>query len=198
MAGAPDDISYLSTLVSENKRDLIEKVLEYRTRYLTAVLENIEQPHNASAVIRSCDIFGVQDLHVIESEASFRAQTTIAKGANKWVDVYQYSTTKKCIDDLKQKGYRIVATTPHAKGITLSELSLDRKTALLFGTEVTGLSDEAIEMADEYVTIPMFGFTESFNISVSAAICLHTLITKLHATDIDWQMPEEEKKSAAA
>ncbi len=195
MSRAPDDIDYLSTLVSDNKREAIERVLAYRTRFITVVLENILQPHNASAVIRSCDIFGIQDLQVIENDTAFRAQTAIAKGATKWVDIHRYGSTKQCITQLKKNGYRVVAATPHERGYTLDELPINRKTALLFGTEVTGLSDEAIALADDYVTIPMFGFTESFNISVSAAICLHTLIMKLHASTIDWHMPEREKKA---
>ncbi len=190
-----DDIAYLSTLVSENKRKLIAKVLEYRTRYLTVALEDITQPHNASAVIRSCDIFGVQDMHVIESEQAFNAINTVAKGASKWIDLYRYKNTKECITTLKKNGYRIVATTPHERGYTLSELPINQKIALLFGTEITGLSDESIALADDFVTIPMFGFTESFNISVSAAICLYHLITKIHASDIAWQLTSAEKET---
>ncbi len=195
MSRGLDDIDYLLSLVSDNKRKIIEKVLKHRTRHIAIVLENILQPHNASAVIRSADIFGVQDLHVVENETIFRAQTTIAKGANKWVDIQRYETTKECIFQLKKDGYRIVATTPHERGYTLDDLPINQKMALLFGTETSGLSAEAIELADDYVTIPMFGFTESFNISVSAAICLHTLIMKLHASSIAWHMPEDEKRA---
>ncbi len=195
MPGTSDDIAYLSTLVSENKRDLIKKVLAYRTRYLTVALEDITQPHNASAVIRSCDIFGVQNMHVIESEQAFNALNAVAKGASKWVDLYRYKNTKECVATLKKNGYRVVATTPHERGYTLSELPINQKIALLFGTEITGLSDESIALADDFVTIPMFGFTESFNISVSAAICLYQLITKIHASDIAWQLSSAEEET---
>ncbi|HLE76314.1 MAG TPA: RNA methyltransferase [Candidatus Babeliales bacterium] len=195
MPGALDDIAYLSSLVSENKRTLIEKALEYRTRYLTVAIENTTNPHNASAIVRSCDIFGVQDMHIIQSSDAFRALNTVAKGASKWVDLYPHKTTASCISQLKQQGYRIVATTPHERGYTLSELPVTQKTALLFGTEITGLSDEAIALADDFVTIPMFGFTESFNISVSAAICLYDFITRLHASDSVWQLTAAEKET---
>ncbi len=195
MLGTSDDIAYLSTLVSENKRTLIAKALEYRTRYLTVALEDITQPHNASAVIRSCDIFGVQDMHVIESAQAFSALNAVAKGASKWVTLHRYKNTKECIETLKKNGYRVVATTPHERGYTLSELPINQKIALLFGTEITGLSDESIALADDFVTIPMFGFTESFNISVSAAICLYHLITKIHASDIAWQLSSVEKET---
>ena len=195
MTGTSEDIAYLSTLVSENKRKLIAKALEYRTHYLTVALEDIRQPHNASAVIRSCDIFGVQDIQVIESEEAFNALNTVAKGASKWVNLYRYKNMKECVATLKKNGYRIVATTPHERGYTLSELPINQKIALLFGTEITGLSDESIALADDFVTIPMFGFTESFNISVSAAICLYHLITKIHASDIAWQLSSAEKET---
>ncbi len=194
MAGT-DDVAYLATLVSENKRALIENALKYRTRYLTIALEGLTNSHNASAVMRSCDIFGVQDLHIIESEQAFRSLNTVAKGASKWVSAQRHGSTKECISQLKKDGYRIVATTPHERGYTLSELPINQKTALFFGTEITGLSDEVLEQADDFVTIPMFGFTESFNISVSAAICLYDLITRLHASDISWQLTDAQKET---
>lgn len=186
------EIAYLNSLVTENKQQKIKEVLAYRTRYITAALENIEQPHNASAVIRSCDIFGVQDMHVIEEHALFTPQNTIAKGATKWVDLYRYPTTTRCINTLKAKGYRIIATTPHERGYMLPALPLDQKIALLFGTEATGLSDEALAAADGYVTIPMFGFTESFNISVSVSLCLYHIISTLHQSSLSWQLSREE------
>lgn len=195
MPGAPDDIAYLSSLVSENKCNLIEKVLEYRTRYLTVAVENTTNPHNASAVVRSCDIFGVQDVQIIQSSEAFSALNTVAKGASKWVDLHPYKTTASCITQLKQQGYRVVATTPHERGYTLSELPINQKVALFFGTEITGLSDEVIELADDFVTIPMFGFTESFNISVSAAICLYDLITRIHASDVAWKLTDAKKET---
>ncbi len=189
------EIAYLNSLVTENKKQIIEEVLAYRTRYVTVALENILQPHNANAVIRSSDIFGVQDIHIIEEHEPFKVADTIAKGATKWVDIYRYPTTVRCINTLKAQGYRIVATTPHAHGYTLSALPLDQKIALLFGTEVTGLSDQALAAADDFVTIPMFGFTESFNISVSVSICLYHIISVLHQSNISWRLPQEEKEN---
>lgn len=188
------EIDYLNSLVTENKRIKIEEVLSYRTRYITVALENILQPHNASAVIRTCDIFGVQDIHVIEEFEPFTPQNAIAKGATKWVDLYRYPTTTRCITTLKAQGYRIVATTPHERGYTLSTLPLDQKIALLFGTEGTGLSDEALAAADDFVTIPMFGFTESFNISVSVSLCLYHIFSVLHQSKIAWQLSNEERQ----
>ncbi len=187
------EIKRLFELVTDNKRERFTQVLGNRTRHITVALENVLQPHNASAVIRSCDIFGVQDLHVIEAIKSFKADNAIAKGAADWIDITRYSETQACIDRLKKSGYRIVATTPHERGRSLADLPLDKKVALFFGTEVTGLSPEVLAAADDFVTIPMYGFTESFNISVSVAICLYHAITSLHASKIHWQLSPQER-----
>jgi len=191
--GKWQEITYLTSLISSSKQQKINEVLANRTRYVTVALENIEQPHNASAVLRSSDIFGVQDVHVIEEQYHFTPQNTIAKGALKWIDIYRYSTTQQCIATLKKKGYCVVATTPHERDYTLPALPLNQKVALLFGTEVTGLSKEALAGADAFVTIPMFGFTESFNISVSTSICLYHIISQLHQSQYSWKLSDQER-----
>ena len=192
-------INYLSDLVSDNRQAKFDEVLNFRTRHLTIVLEDLYQPHNASAVLRSCDIFGIQDIHVVENKNAYTVHRDIALGSPKWLSVHKYKTYEnnslECIQQLKQKGYRIIATTPHEKDCSILDLPVDKPLALIFGTELTGISDTVREHADEFVKIPMFGFTESFNISVSAAICLHTLVTKLHQLEtVDWHLNEEEKE----
>jgi tRNA (guanosine-2'-O-)-methyltransferase len=171
-------------------------VLQQRTRHLTFVLENIYQPHNASAVLRSCEISGIQDVHIIENTNSFKPSQNVAMGAAKWLDIYKYNqdenNTVSCIKQLKKHGYRIVATTPHTKDVLLEDLPVEKPLALLFGTELTGLSKTALDNADEFVRIPMHGFTESYNISVSAALCAYQLSRKLHRSDIQWQLTEDE------
>ncbi len=189
---------YLSGFATENKRSKIEQVLDHRTRYVTVVLEDIYQPQNASAVVRSCDCFGIQDLYVIENRNIFEVKAGVTLGASKWVDIHRYNranedNTVTCLTELKQRGYRLIATTPHRDDCLLHELPLEGKMALLFGTEELGLSETALSMADEYVRIPMFGFTESFNISVSVAICLYHIISALHQSDIQWQLTPEER-----
>lgn len=190
-------ISYLSNLISENRRAKFDEVLNYRTRHITIALEDLYQPHNASAVLRSCDIFGIQDIHIIENRNAYIVNRDIALGSPKWLNTYTYkekeNNTLNCINHLKEKGYRIVATSPHEKDCTIEELSVDKPLALIFGTELTGISDTVREHADEFVKIPMFGFTESFNISVSAALCLHSLTAKLHKSDADWHLNDVEK-----
>ncbi|OYT10356.1 MAG: rRNA methyltransferase [Bacteroidetes bacterium 4572_112] len=188
---------YLFGFISDNKKNLFEKNILNRTRQLTVVLENIYQPHNASAVLRSCDLFGVQDVHIIENSNRYTLSEEVAMGSSKWLNMYKYNkaedNTTACFDKLRADGYRIVATTPHEKDVMLDELPLDQKTALVFGTELDGLSDIAMENADAYVKIPMYGFTESFNISVSAALSMFHLSEKIRKSDIDWQLTEEEQ-----
>src|SRR5579863_7778092 len=144
-------IEQLLAYLTDNKREKMEAVLENRTRYITVVLEDLFQPHNASAALRTCDIFGIQDVHVVEAQHSFKAVPTIAMGASKWVDVQSYSSITDSIAALKKQGYRIVATTPHRQSYSLPGLPLDQKTALIFGSEQTGLSDAALAQADMFV-----------------------------------------------
>lgn len=189
-------IEYLSGFITENRFKQLTRVLEHRTRYLTVVLEDIYQSQNASAVLRTCDCFGVQDVHIIENKNEYNINPDVALGASKWLSLNYYNkkenNTLDAIQQLKQQGYRIVATTPHTDDVDLEEFDLSKgKTALVFGTELTGVSDVVMENADEFMKIPMYGFTESFNISVSAAISLHHLIYKLKNSDIDWQLGKD-------
>ncbi len=187
-------LNYLAEFVTEHKRALMDNALKQRTRYLTVVLEDVYQAHNASAVVRSCDSFGIQDVYAIEKRHAFNTTNAISRGAAQWLTIHHFKETADCLHALREKGYRIVATSPSsAQANTLSALPLDQKTALIFGTERQGLSDYALSNADALVTIPMVGFTESLNISVSAAICMHDLRQRLLQSDSAWQLTEEEK-----
>jgi len=191
--------NYLLGFISENKRGKFDQVLRHRTRYITIVLEDIFQPHNASAVLRSCDCFGIQDVHIIENANRYQVNPDVALGSSKWLSLYKYNAssqnTAACLDGLKNQGYRIAATSLHKNGYMLDELPLDQKTALVFGTEMHGLSDVGMQMSDCFLKIPMYGFTESFNISVSAALCLYHLTEKLRHSDISWQLSPQEKNT---
>jgi len=191
-------IQFLETVMKEERIELIEKNVNERTRYITVVLENIFQPQNASAVMRSCDCFGVQDLHVIENSNKYELNPDVVMGSSKWIDLKRYDSkdenTLDTINSLKKEGYRIIATTPHTNDVLLPDFDLSKgKSAFFFGTELTGLSDIVMEHADEFVKIPMYGFTESFNISVSASIVLNHLASSLRRSNVDWQLTEEEK-----
>lgn len=189
-------LKYLESFITENKRTLFDKIITQRTKHITVALEDIYQSQNASAVLRTCDCFGIQDVHIIENKNTYSVNPDVALGATKWLNLKKYNqeenNTLACYHALREKGYRILATTPHKDDALLDELSLDTKIALVFGTELEGLSDVAIENADAYVKIPMYGFTESLNISVSAAITLHHLTEKLRNSKLDWQLKEEE------
>ena len=183
--------------LTESRRARFEEVLSYRTRHLTVVLENLLQPHNASAILRNCDCFGIQDVHIIENDKVFNPAEEIARGAQKWVTQKRYNklnnNTGVCIQALRADGYRIVAATPHANDIEISDLNLDDRTAIVFGSEWPGLSEEVMTEADQHIRIPMYGFTESFNISVSAAILLSSLRMRLESSDLNWKLNEEEQ-----
>lgn len=183
-----------SELFSENKRELFDRLVQNRTRHISVVLEDIFQSHNASAVLRSCDCFGVQDVHVVETRNAFNPNSDVSMGSNKWVDYYKHRSIVDTYDALRKKGYRIVATLPHENDTMLPDLDISQPTALVFGTELTGLTQEAIDHADAYVKIPMYGFTESFNISVCAALSLFYLTEKMRKDpSVQWRMTPEEQ-----
>ena len=190
-------LNYFCRFISENRSAKMDQVLMNRTRHITVVIENIYQPHNASAVLRSCDCFGIQDLHIIENTHKYKINSDIVLGSGKWVNVIKHhgtsNNTLNCINKLKLNGYKIIATTPHTEGIPLEEFQIESKLALFYGNEVDGLSNEVIANADGFLKIPMFGFTESLNISVTAAICMHHLTWKLRETEVFWRLPTEEK-----
>ena len=178
-----------SQLFSPHKRQLFDKLVLNRTRHICVVLEDIFQPHNASAVLRSCDCFGVQDVHVVENHNKYAPNSDVTMGSDKWVDFYKHPDILQTYDQLRQKGYRIIATLPHENDTLITQLDISQPTALVFGTELTGLSQEAIDHADGYVKVPMYGFTESFNISVCAALSLFYLTERMRANpSIHWQL----------
>jgi len=192
-------IKYLEQFITTERLELFHKLLNQRTRYITVVLEDIYQSQNASAVLRTADCFGIQDVHIIENKNKYQINPDVALGASKWLNLVKYNQQKnntlEAISHLRQKGYRSVATTPHTQDVSLEDFDLTQgKTALFFGTELKGLSNEMIDHADEFLKIPMFGFTESFNISVSAAIILHHLTTSLRKSEINWQLSDHEKE----
>lgn len=190
-------INYLSAFISDNRKARFDEVISHRTNYITVVLENLYQAHNASAVLRSCDCFGIQDVHFIENKNSLRISADVAMGSSNWLTIHRHkeaeNNTREALASLKAQGYKIVATTPHKNDYTLDTLPVDHKMALVFGTEIDGISPTVFEMADEFVKIPMYGFTESFNISVCAALCMYELTTRVRKEVHDYLLTEDEK-----
>ncbi len=185
-------LEYLESFLTEERKNRFSEVLKYRTKFLTVVAEDVYHLHNASAIVRSCEIFGIQELHLTEGRFGKRIDKNIALGAQQWVDILSYDNTKNCMDSLRDSGYLIVAATPAGKTIDLEDFKLTQKTALFFGTEKEGLTEEVLQSADRYLSIPMVGFTESLNVSVSAAIILQKLTSELRTSNLPWRLSEDE------
>jgi tRNA (guanosine-2'-O-)-methyltransferase len=193
-----EKIEFFKQFVTEKRYELFEKVIEERTQYITVLLEDIYQPQNASAVLRSCDCFGVQDVHIIENKNEYRLNPEVALGSSKWLSLKKYNAlennTLDAINVLKKQGYRIIATGPHNEDSTPETFDIRKsKFALMFGSELPGLSDIALANADEYLKIPMYGFTESFNISVSAAVIMNRLTQRLRSSDINYKLSKDKR-----
>lgn len=188
-------LDYLQNFITEERKQRFLEIISQRTNHFTVAMEDVFQMHNTSAVVRTCEVFGVQQAHSIEGRYGKRLDEKIAMGAQKWVDVFRYDDTQKCIDILREKGYQIVATTPHKDAYLLNDFDISKKSAFFFGTEKEGLSEQVLAQADTYLKIPMVGFTESLNISVAVAIVLQQLTDKLRRSNIKWQLTDEERYS---
>lgn len=190
--------TYLEGFVTEKRKNTFKNILLNRTRHFTVVLEDIFQQHNSSAVIRSCDVFGIQDIHIIENKYHSKLSRHVAKGSQKWLNLNNYkedkNNTKDCLTRLKNEGYQIIATSPHNNTCTLHDLDISKKSAFIFGVEKSGVSEEVLINSDEILTIPMVGFTESLNISVAAAIILENLTNKLRNSNYPWRLSEKEQE----
>ena len=187
-----DLLTYLEGFITENRKEGFLRVLKNRTKHFTIAMEDVFQLHNTSAVMRSCEVFGIQELNVIEQKFGKSIDKEIAMGAEKWVDINRFSSIQDCITNLKGKGYQIIATTPHNDSCLLHEFDITKPSALFFGTERDGLSEEVMQQADGFLKISMVGYTESLNISVSAAIIIQDVTNRLRQSDINWQLSEEE------
>ncbi|MFL0099717.1 TrmH family RNA methyltransferase [Tenacibaculum maritimum] len=191
-------LKYLEGYLTDRRKTLFEEVLKERTRHFTVVLEDIYQAHNASAVVRSCDIFGIQDVYAIENMYVNKVSRHVAKGSQKWLDFHRFNrdtnNTKDCLNALRSNGYQIIGTTPHNDSCMLADFDITKKSAFVFGVEKEGISDYVKQEADGFLKIPMVGFTESLNISVAAAIILQDVTTRLKKSEVLWKLSEEEKE----
>ena len=193
-----EQVEYLSEFVTDYKNDLFRRLIAERTSYVTMVLEDFYQQHIFCYVLRSCDCFGIQNGHVIENMNSFTDNSEFSMGAADWLTVHRHrkreNNTVETIEMLKSQGYRIVATTPHERDTFIDDIDLYKgKMAFFMGTELSGLSDDVLSRADEFVKVPMYGFTESYNVSVCAALLMYSVVQRLRQTDIDWHLPEEDR-----
>lgn len=192
-------LQYLQTFLTDNKKELFEKALAQRTRFLVCVMENVIDEHNTNAVIRSCECTGVQDVFIISGGKGFKPAKGVMRGSGKWSTLIRYNeaaghTATQCMLDLKSKGYKIVVTSPHGQAVPLSMLDISKPVAVCFGHEQTGISQALTEHADEFVKIPMAGFTESFNVSVAAGIILYDITRRIRNSNVPWNLSEKEKQ----
>lgn len=187
----------LAEHLTERKRELFETIADNRTRYLSIVLEDIYQAQNTSAIQRSAESWGVQDLYIIENEHYFKHHKRIAKGAGNWLTLHRFNKEKnnseKCFQELKEKGYTIAVTALTNDSIPLQQLDLSQKTAVVMGTELTGISETALRYADTKVIIPTYGFTESLNVGAAASIIIQNLVERIRKENLPWQLSESEK-----
>jgi tRNA (guanosine-2'-O-)-methyltransferase len=195
----PEDyiLSEFYNILTDDRIKLFEKIIAERTNHLTVISEDIFQEHNASAIVRTCDSFGIQTLHLIETRNTYQVNEGISRGSNQWVTLeHHYSegkTTTDILNQLKSRGYKIAATSPHAIEYDIFNLPIDKPLALLFGAEKKGVTTEAMENADYLVRIPMYGFAESLNVSVAAAITLNILRNRLNQSSTSWKLSDKEK-----
>ncbi|MBL7856580.1 MAG: RNA methyltransferase [Cyclobacteriaceae bacterium] len=193
-------LQHLEQFVSDHKKEFVARVLEQRTRQVTVVLEDIYQSQNASAVIRTCECMGLQDVHIVENTAKYHFNIRVLKGANKWIDLIRYrekheNNTETCFSRLRKNGYKILVADPAPDGISIHDVDCSsEKLALVFGNELRGVSAYALEKGDQKVRVPMYGFTESLNISVSVAISLNSLMLKLRQQGAFRGLSQEEQE----
>jgi len=191
----PHDLTaHLEQFVSSNKQQKINAVLQNRTNHLTLVLENIYQPQNASATLRTAECLGIQNIHVIEKTNTYRPNKDISLGSSKWVDIHRYPDSSDCFAELRSQGYRLIVTSPHETGQLPETLEIEPKSALIFGTEMDGVSKMALEQADAVLRLPIYGFAESYNLSVSVAMTFYTLIQRLRHSCVNWQLSPQQKQ----
>lgn len=187
-------IEYLAEFMLPERLATLRRAIDSRTKYMTLLAENMFHPQNASALVRHCEAFGVQSMHTVQTLCKFNPNVDIVRGTDKWIDIYHHRSTAEALAHLKSEGYRIVATTPHKQSCTPESFDVTKgKFAIVMGTEKTGISEEVMAAADEFLRIPMCGMVESLNVSACAAIIVYMLSERMRHEVEDWKMTEEEQ-----
>jgi tRNA (guanosine-2'-O-)-methyltransferase len=169
---AIDAVRALEPLVIAERRERIERAVAGRTHAVIAVIEGLTDPHNASAILRTCDALGVHEVHAIERNARVKMTTRVTKGAEKWMDLRRHDEPARCAQELKRRGYKLYVADMRATR-SLESIAEEPRVALAFGNEHAGISPALREAADGAFAIPMQGMVESFNVSVAAGIALY-------------------------
>lgn len=171
-------IDAVTPMLQEGRIETLEAGLECKLQSLTVVLENLYDPHNGAAAVRSSEAFGLCELHTIDGETgAFHAAPDVCVGSQKWIDLHGHPSATACAKELKERGFVLCATVPGAP-MELEEIPVDKPLALWFGNEREGLSETAQQLCDHRVSIAMQGFCQSFNLSVSVAMFVHRLAAK--------------------
>lgn len=186
----PDDLAPIAEHIGLGRVGRVAAALDQRVGGVVCVMEAVRRRHNASAILRSCEAFGVHEVHFVT--AGFRSSKGAARGSERWVDLHQQPTTGAALDELKGRGFRIYVADLSKDAWTPETVPVDQPLALLFGSEVRGVSTEARARADGTVCVPMHGLTESLNVSVSAAILLHAVAERRRAL-VGPDLPPERK-----
>jgi tRNA (guanosine-2'-O-)-methyltransferase len=167
---------YLTGFLTEHRCQRIKEVIESRTTSVIPVLEGIYDRGNISAVMRSAEAFGLYEMHVIELSEKFKVSARVSKGADKWLDVQRSKNTRECLVKLKDRGYKIYATHLDEKSVSIETLDFTQPSALVFGNEKLGVTQDVLDLCDQSVIVPMYGFVQSFNISVAAALSFFHIV----------------------
>jgi len=171
----------------------IDEVVSQRVRGLTLVLEQVHDPHNLAAILRSAEGLGLQDLHVVEGPKGFRPSQAVTQGADKWIDVHRHESAAACAGQLRARGFRLFGSQLEGQARSLQELPAAEKLALVFGNEHAGLSEAFAGHCDGFFRIPMSGFSQSFNVSVAVGITLATAMQNRRTLGLGGDLSEEEQ-----
>lgn len=188
----------LKAHLTPERLERIESVASQRTRKITLILEDVRQEHNTGALLRTADILGVQDVHLVSQNYEARLAQAIAKGSTNWVNLIRHQdresdNLENCLSQIKAQGYQLLVADPDGD-VALPELHYTgQPMAVLMGSEWEGVSEQAKAAADVKVGIPQYGFTQSFNVSVAAALILQQLTNSMRQSDYDWKLSEEER-----
>lgn len=184
---------YLKQFLTEERLQKIEHFAEESSDFVLPVLEDVYQFRNAAAIVRSVEACGFHKVIALEEENVFDPNLRVTKGADTWVEVEKMPATLQSLEDIKNRGYKILAVSPEKHASMLPDYRVTEPIALVFGNELEGVSEEILDFADQTLAIPMYGFTKSFNVSVAAAICLYELKQKLLKSGIDYKLSEDQK-----
>lgn len=170
----------VASMVSDERAARIDAVLDARLTSVSVALEDLYDPHNGAATLRTCEAFGLQDLHAIEVDHRFSANKGITKGCDRWLDLHRWPDPVSCVTSLRDRGFRVLATAPDAP-VDIDDVDVSTPLAILFGNEHHGVTDRAVAACDGAIAIRMHGFTESFNLSVSVALVISRLAARRRA-----------------